>query len=308
MVRRLAELHGGTVALTSEPGRGSCFTVWLPLRGGEPAAAPAEAVATSAAADAAAPHALIVEDDDEAATLMRLQLEAEGFRVRRVATAEAALQTDGQQVPDVITVDIMLPGIDGWEYIARLRDLPGWQDVPVVVVSVLPAQGEGFSLGASLVLQKPVKREALSQGLARLGLVPGPQRDVTVLVVDDDPHAVELLATHLREPGYVVLRASGGHEGIHLAQRFRPDLIALDLEMPEVNGFEVVQALAANPTTSQIPIIIVTATELTPELRRELNGHILDIVDKADVAQGRFIGEVRRALNRGAAAEPVTAR
>jgi CheY-like chemotaxis protein len=216
----------------------------------------------------------------------------------RVASAEAAPATEGQEVPELITVDIVLPGIDGWQYIARLKDIKGWDQIPVVVVSVLPQQGDGFSLGASLVLQKPVSRDALAKGLARLGLAASPQHEVTVLLVDDDPNAVELLATHLRELGYVVLRAGGGQEGIELAQRFRPDLIALDLEMPEVNGFEVVHALAGNPATSQIPIIVVTAQQLTPELRRELNGHILDVVDKADVARGRFIGEVRRAVKR----------
>ncbi len=297
MVRRLAELHGGTVALTSEPGRGSCFTVWIPLRGAAAELA-AQSMAAPAAAGASGPLALIVEDDDEAAALMGLQLEAEGFRVRRVPTAEAALRTGGEEVPALITVDIVLPGMDGWEFIARLKDLPGWELIPVVVVSVLPGLEQGFSLGASMVMQKPIQREVLAQGLRRLGLVPDAKREVTVLVVDDDPHTVELVATHLRQPGYVVLRASGGREGINLARRFRPDLITLDLEMPEVNGFDVVEALAQNPTTSQIPIIVVTAQELTPELRQRLNGHIHDIVDKADMHEGRFIGEVRRAVSR----------
>jgi signal transduction histidine kinase/CheY-like chemotaxis protein len=299
MVRRLAELHGGTVALTSEPGRGSCFTVWIPLRPAaleRPAAEPEHAAL--ALDDPSRPLALIVEDDDEAATLMQIQLEAEGFRVRRAASAEAALRTDGEEVPELITVDIVLPGIDGWQYIARLKDLPGWDQIPVVVVSVLPDHGDGFSLGASLVLQKPIRRDALSKGLARLGLVPSEHREVTVLVVDDDPVAVELLATHLREPGYVVLRAGGGQEGIDHARRFRPDLIALDLEMPHVNGFDVVRALADSEATSQIPIIVVTARQLTPELRQQLNGHIHDIIDKADMSRGHFIGEVRRAVSR----------
>ena len=169
----------------------------------------------------------------------------------------------------------------------------------MVVVSVLPEHGEGFSLGASLVLQKPVNREALTKGLARLGLTADPRREVTVLVVDDDPHAVELIATHLHQPGYMVLRASGGREGIRLAQRYRPDLIALDLEMPEVNGFDVVQALAEDAATSQIPILVVTARPDEPD-REQLNGHIFDLVDKAGFEQGRFMSEVRRALSRPA--------
>ncbi|WP_280152545.1 response regulator [Piscinibacter sp. XHJ-5] len=295
MVKRLAELHGGTVAVTSEPGRGSCFTVWLPWRETElPAARGTPAASRAHTGDG--PLALVVEDDDEAATLMRLQLEAEGFRVRIARSAEAALQWTGELMPDVISVDIQLPGIDGWELIERLQRVPAWAQIPVVVVSVMPDHRRGFSLGASLVLQKPVVRDALSRGLARLGLVPSSERDVTVLVIDDDPAAVELLAVHLRQTGHTVLRALSGAEGIELARRYRPDLIALDLEMPGVNGFDVVDTLSAHPATANIPVVIVTAQQLTPEMRRRLNGHIHEIVDKAGFNGGRFMGEVKRAL------------
>ncbi len=309
MVRRLAELHGGTVAVTSQAGRGSCFTVWLPWRGLQtgpvvearppqlgPDAAPAFVARTGSRR-----LALVVEDDDEAAALMGLQLESEGFDVRTVTSAEAALALTGTLRPDLITVDILLPGMDGWDFIARLRDLPAWADIPVVVVSVMADHRRGFSLGASLVLQKPVSRQALARGLDRIGLTPG--GEATVLVVDDDPSAIEIMATHLRQSGHVVLRAPGGAEGIELARRFRPDLIALDLEMPEVSGFDVVEALSGHPTTSGIPIVIVTARQLTPAMRRRLNGHIHDIVDKAGFDSGRFVGEVRRALSRTAPTE-----
>jgi len=310
MVRRLAELHGGTVAVTSQAGHGSCFTVWLPWRAAQadtPDEMPAvEELPTTAAthAVAAVPSgsrrlALVVEDDDEAAALMGLQLQAEGFDVRTVTSAEAALALSGTLRPDLITVDILLPGMDGWDFIARLRDLPAWADVPVVVVSVMADHRRGFSLGASLVLQKPVSRQALARGLNRIGLAP--DGESTVLVIDDDPHAIEIIATHLRQSGHVVLRAPGGAEGIELARRFRPDLIALDLEMPEVNGFDVVDALSGHPGTSGIPIVVVTARQLTPAMRKRLNGHIHDIVDKAGFDSGRFVAEVRRAIPQGVA-------
>jgi CheY-like chemotaxis protein len=166
---------------------------------------------------------------------------------------------------------------------------------------VVADQGRGFSLGAALVLQKPIGHEALIKGLDRLGLTPqAKQREVTVLVIDDDADAVELLAAHLHQRDYIVLRALGGREGIELARRFRPDLIALDLEMPEVNGFDVVEALKGNPSTAQIPIVVVTAKDLTRSDRERLNGHIRDIVGKAEFNHGRFIGEVQRALSRPA--------
>jgi signal transduction histidine kinase/CheY-like chemotaxis protein len=298
MVRRLVELHDGTVAVSSEPGQGSCFSVWLPWR--EEPGSRTNRPHKAAETQTAGPLALVVEDDEKAAMLMRAQLEAEGFSVRHAASAEAALEMAGECTPDVITLDILLPGMDGWQFLNRLKDMPAWANVPVVVVSVVADEGRGVSLGASMVLQKPVSRDALSKGLAQLGLLPGGGRNVTVLVIDDDVNAVEIIATHLHQSGYTVLRALGGKEGIELAQRFRPDLIALDLEMPEVNGFDVVEALKGHPATAQIPIMVVTAKQLSQSDRRQLNGHILDIVDKTDFNHGRFINEVHRSLSRPA--------
>ena len=244
------------------------------------------------------PLALVIEDNEQAAELMQEQLEATGFAVRRAASAEAALAMADDFSPALITLDILLPGMDGWQFLARLRETSRWEGVPVVVVSVVADRGMGFSLGAALILQKPIRRDALSRGLERLGLAPNAQRKVTVLVIDDDAEAVELLATQLQQRHYGVLRALGGREGIELAQRHRPDLIALDLEMPEVNGFDVVEALKDDQSTAHIPIVIVTAKDLTPSDRSQLNGHILEIVDKADFKHGRFVGEVQRAMSR----------
>ncbi len=292
MVDRLADLHGGAVAVTSEPGKGSCFTVWLPCRNsgvvGEPAGANTRP----------SRMALVVEDNDDAAALMQAQLETKGFAVRRVGSAEAALAlVEDAFIPDLITLDILLPDMDGWEFLARLKT-SAWEAVPVVVVSVVADEGRGFSLGAALVLQKPITRDALARGLERLGLVPDAPRDVTVLVIDDDSAAVELLAEQLRQRDCVVLRALGGREGIELARRFRPDLITLDLEMPEINGFDVVEALKASASTAQIPIVVVTGKDLSASDRESLNEHVLDIVGKAEFNHGRFIGEVERALSR----------
>jgi len=168
------------------------------------------------------------------------------------------------------------------------------------VVSVVADQGRGFSLGAALVLQKPIGREALAKGLRRLGLADKGRDGLSVLVIDDDPNAIDLLAEHLRRSDCVVLRALGGREGIELARRFRPELITLDLEMPDVNGFAVVEALKADPSTAHIPIVVVTAKEPRSEDRQRLNGHIREIVGKSDLGGKWFIGEVQRALSRAA--------
>ena len=119
-----------------------------------------------------------------------------------------------------------------------------------------------------------------------------------MLIVDDDPKAVEILAAYLGEPGYTVLRAFGGKDGIGLALRELPDLLVLDLMMPEVSGFDVVEALKARPETAAIPIVVVTSKELTAADRAQLNGSVATILEKASFDHGRFIAEVRRALRR----------
>ncbi len=289
MVLRLAELHGGAVAVSSEPERGTCFSVWLPWRH--------DAAPSLDAATGAVPRglALVIEDDERAATLMGLQLQTQGFQVRHVRSAEAALALSEELVPDLITLDIMLPGMDGWAFLRRVKTLPRWAQVPVVVVSVQPDGELAKSLGASLALQKPIGFDELQQGLNRLGLKPGAQ-DVTALVVDDDHQAVELLAQPLQNLGCVVLRAYGGAEGVALARRFKPDLIMLDLEMPEFSGFQVVDELKSDPSSADIPIMIVTGRDLSTQERTQLTGQVRLPPFQKHEDSDRFIGEVRRAL------------
>ena len=293
MVHRLALLHEGSVAVTSEPGRGSCFTVWLPRR-----PLVAEPTPRGPRPQAAMPVALLVEDDERAAALMSAQLHALGLSIRRAVSAEEALAMASQAtfLPDLVITDVMLPGMDGWQLMGQLKQLPRWSEVPLVVVSVVANHAIGFSLGASLVLQKPIARDELVRGLERLGFERARARETTVLVVDDDAIAVEVMASHLNQSGYAVLRAFDGQQGIAMALRHRPNLIALDLEMPGVSGFEVVQALKANPATAAIPITVVTARQLSAEDRGLLHGHIAAILDKDGFTPGHFADEVRRAL------------
>ena len=173
MVKLLAELHGGVVAVESAVGEGSCFTVWLPLRAAEEGVLTSINVPAAPFVDASAEArtALVVEDDLKSADLIRLQLEAEGFKVLCAASAETALVLAGQQPLSLITLDVLLPTMDGWDLLLHLKRVPSLGRIPVIVISVVADRSKGFALGAAAVMQKPISRQQLYASLVELGLV-----------------------------------------------------------------------------------------------------------------------------------------
>jgi len=300
MVKLLAELHGGGMAVESTVHKGSTFTVWLPLRPSDVTAPPTSSLPTPPlrAGAAAAGLALVVEDDLKSAELVRLQLEAEGFTVLHATSAEAALAAAARQPLALITLDIMLPDMDGWEFLARIKQLPDLMRVPVVIISIVADRSKGFALGASAIMQKPMSRQDLADSLVVLGLLPlAPGQALKVLVIDDDADAVELVAVRIHGLAGTVLRAFDGASGIALARRELPDVIVLDLMMPGINGFDVVKALSDQPATARIPILIVTAKQITADDRTNLNGFVAAILEKTEFNRERFVAEVRRAMS-----------
>jgi PAS domain S-box-containing protein len=302
MVKLLADLHCGGVAVESLVGEGSSFTVWLPFR-----AADEEGTESTRALNApvieALPGeriALVVEDDPKSAELICVQLEAEGFRVLQATSAEDALVLAVQQPLSLITLDIMLPNMDGWEFLSHIKRMPALRSIPVVIISIVADLNRGFALGAAAVMQKPISRRELYESLVGLTLLPlAKGQTLKVLVVDDDPKAVELIAVGMAGlENITLLRAYGGREAIEVARQEHPDLIVLDLMMPEVSGFDVVLALNEHPHTACIPILVVTAKEVTGEDRARLNGYVTAIVEKGDFDRDRFKTEVRRAMSK----------
>ncbi|MDP9085004.1 MAG: PAS domain S-box protein [Pseudomonadota bacterium] len=298
MVKLLVELHGGSVAVESTVGEGSRFTAWLPLRRTDDTITRKALRLCRRDSAQGMRTALVVEDDSKAAELIRVQLEAEGFKVLHAASAEEAMMLAMRQPLSLITLDIMMPDVDGWECLARLKQVPDLQRIPVLIISIAADRDRGFALGATAVMQKPITRQELYESLVDLGLFPLSQgQTLKVLVADDDPKAVALMAVRVAELASTVFRARGGREAIEIARRELPDAIILDLMMPEVNGFDVVAALNDEPRTARIPILIVTAKQITPEDRAKLSQYVTTIMEKTEFDSARLSAEIRRAMS-----------
>src|SRR5262249_36569999 len=260
LTRRFALLHGGDVRVSSEVDRGSVFTLVLPLRQPSLPALTAQPVpATNGHGPATGPLVLVVEDDPAAAELLTRQLMGAGYRTEVARTGTEALDKAQKLQPAAITLDIILPEVDGWEVITRLKSDEATSAIPIVVVSVVDNPELGMSLGAIDYFVKPVDAKMLVKRLNRFHFDRTPDnKKVRVLVVDDEPANRNWLTRTAEPAGFTVVPASGGREAIQLAKTTRPDFVLLDLMMPEVTGFDVVEALRADESTRDTPIMVLT--------------------------------------------------
>ncbi len=231
------------------------------------------------AADAS--EILVIEDDPSALRLLREYLEPVGYRVRVASDGEQGLAMAAERAPSAIILDVLLPGIDGWEVLRRLKADATLRDIPVVIATVVDERDVGLALGAVDYLVKPVRRDALMAALRRNTLLSASAgRRLRVLAVDDEPAGLALMSAALEDQGYDVVLASGGREALEQARKTEMDLIVCDLVMPDIDGFGVIAALKADARTAAIPIVICTARDLSEAERAELHGDILGIVDQ----------------------------
>ncbi|HSJ41936.1 MAG TPA: response regulator, partial [Xanthobacteraceae bacterium] len=286
ITRKLARMMGGEVTVTSEAGKGSVFTVRLP---GPPQI-------TMPAAQAGAPAVngnciLVIDDDATARDLISEQLKSEGFAV---ATADGGLEgikLAKELRPIAITLDVMMPDLDGWSVLAALRQDTELADTPVIMVSIADENRRGMALGAAGYLVKPIERERLNALLQRFCSSRLPRR---ILLVDDDPVQRERVRSWLEGQPWAVTEANNGREALSRIREAKPDLILLDLMMPEMDGFQVVADLQRSADWRDIPVIVITARDLDAKEREVLNSGIRSILVKESFHPAELIARIRR--------------
>jgi signal transduction histidine kinase/CheY-like chemotaxis protein len=299
LTRSFAILHGGDVRVESEPGKGSAFIIDLPLEARSPGRA-AKRASTATARDVSRPLVLVVEDDPVAAELLTRQLEHAGFRFDVARSGAEAVAKARELAPVAITLDILPPDHDGWEILRRLKLDEVTSAIPVIVVSVVDNAALGTALGALDYFVKPVDAGQLVKRLQEFNFTPNETR---ILVVDDEEMNRDWLKHVLEPAGFTVALASGGRAAIELARERPPGLVILDLRMPEVSGFDVVEALRSDDATKAMPIMILTSEHLTEADLRRLNGRVSAIVRRGSTGAVDLLQLLQEVLaRRGAAA------
>jgi CheY-like chemotaxis protein/anti-sigma regulatory factor (Ser/Thr protein kinase) len=299
LTRRFAILHGGDVYLESEVGKGSRFTIDIPLEARSAELPPVATIASEngSSADPSQPLVMIVEDDPASAELLARQIERAGFRTDIARTGADAVAKAKQLKPAAITLDIMLPDVDGWEVLTRLKRDETTSDIPVIVISVVDNPALATALGALDHLVKPVEAKDIVNRLSNFNFKQRPGGRQTCILVVDDQSANRDWLKHVLEPaGFKVMLASGGQEAIDLARSGQPDVVLLDILMPEVNGFDVVDALQEGETTKAIPIMVLTVKHLTEGDTQRLHGRVTTILTRDATAATDVLGQLQVVL------------
>ena len=286
ITRKLARMMGGDVTVASEPGKGSVFTVRLPA-----GAERATRAATNGGRPPSTDCVLVVDDDATARELIADQLKAEGFSVATAAGGLEGLKLAKDLRPIAITLDVMMPDLDGWSVLAALRQDPELAEIPVIIITILDEHRRGVALGAAGYLTKPIDRERLHRMVSRFRASARPTR---VLLVEDDKDQRERLRGWLQGEQWVVQESANGREALTRLQADKPDVILLDLMMPEMDGFAVVAALQKEPRWRDIPVIVITARDLDAKDRERLNSGVQSVLVKETFRPRELVERIRQ--------------
>jgi len=302
--RRLCEMLGGDIRVCSDLGHGSTFTMELPrnVRSTPMVTSAVSSLAVQDSVlspvirgDALRGTVLAIDDNPDALDLISRSLSKEGYRVIMATSGESGLVLARAHKPDIITLDVMMPQMNGWQVLAAIKADPSLAMTPVVLLSVVENNEIAMALGATDCLTKPIDWTKLQICIERLLPKSDPDR---ILVVEDDPASSELVTRILERDGWKIERVCNGKEAYASMEVSAPALVLLDLMMPEMDGFELVSKLRDHPTLSMVPVVVLTSKMLTPEDHARLNGGVLDILAKGTTGRRDLLEAVRKVQRR----------
>jgi|GEM_PF-2820402 len=296
ITRNLCQMMGGDVTVSSEKGVGSIFTMRIPAEINVPKAETGSWDSKHSERTPSPdnrPRVLVIDDEPMVQELLARFLSKEGFHVLIAGGGEEGLRMAREIHPAAVTLDVLMPGTDGWTVLLAMKTDPALADIPVIMLTIVDDRSQGYALGASDYVTKPIDRQRLLSVLRKHCNVRAPGLS---LLVEDDPEIRALLRRALENDGWTVTEAGNGREGLSQAIRQRPDVILLDLLMPVMDGFEFVQELRRKEEWREIPVVVLTAKELAPEERQWLNGQVSRILKKDSSTRDELLRHVAQLL------------
>ena len=285
--RSFARMMGGDILVESEFGKGSSFTLRVPAVVSIEPPKPESARQPGSESSTV----LVIDDDPDVQELLRRTLSRYGLRVEGARTGDEGLRLAKLLLPQAITLDVMMPVMDGWTVLAHLKNDPATADIPIIMLTIVDNRNLGFAMGAAEYLTKPIDRDRLAAVLLRYSKE---TENRVALIVEDETDSREVLRRMLESEGWKVREAANGRDALTQLARETPSLILLDLMMPEMDGFELLDQLHANEKWRRLPVLVVTAKELTPEERARLNGHVDRVLQKGSYQKKELVEQVAR--------------
>ena len=291
ITQRVCQMMGGDITVESALGQGATFTIRLPAAVTDPKAAVAPRVEAlpASALPAGTPTVLVIDDDSTVHDLMQRFLHREGLRIATATSGEEGLRLARELRPAAITLDVMMPGMDGWAILTALKADPLLADIPVIMLTIVDDKNLGYALGAADYLTKPVEWDRLAVILQKYRCAHPP---CTVLVVEDDADTRDMLQRMLTRENWAVIEATNGRVALERMAESQPELILLDLMMPEMDGFGFLETLRQQDAWRSIPVVVVTAMDLTPEDHQRLNGYVEQILQKGAYSREELLHEI----------------